>query len=537
MRDALTNGDGALAGAHPASPSVSRSGFSSLSRSAPAIIILAAAAVHLFLAFRFPLAPDEAYYWQWSRHLGPGYYDQGPMVAWWIRATCALFGDTPLGVRFGIVLAAALTQVFLYLTARDLFGRRAATLSLLPAALTPMALAGGFVATYDPLVVLFWAACLTFAERALFHHSRRAWWGLGVSFGLGLLSKHTMALFAPCLLLFMAARPEFRPKLRRPEPWLALILGVMVFSPNLWWQASHGWMTFRHLFLLAGKGLDQPFGRRIGDFLGSQVGLMTPLLFLLMIAAMWWCGRRGRRPDGAPHWFLFCFSAPVLLLFLAMTMKSKVQANWAVCGWLTPPIAVVAWVEEGVRGGTRSRRALTYNIALGFAAVLSVVLIWPEVRPVLHVNVPRQWDQMNKLYGGAELAAAADPVKQAMEDEVDGRVAVGAVTYDNASRMAFYMAAQPDTCCLFAGTRLNSYVLWNRETLPAPGGAMLLADDYPPGEPKLAPFSALFDRVECDGRPIQVYREGVYREPVHTFYLYRCYGYRPNPAVEQPSGG
>jgi hypothetical protein len=73
--------------------------------------------------------------------------------------------------------------------------------------------------------------------------------------------------------------------------------------------------------------------------------------------------------------------------------------------------------------------------------------------------------------------------------------------------------------------------------MPAPGGAMLLADDYPPDEPKLAPFRALFDRVECDGKPINVYREGVYGEPVHTFYLYRCYGYRPNPAIEQPSGG
>jgi len=84
---------------------------------------------------------------------------------------------------------------------------------------------------------------------------------------------------------------------------------------------------------------------------------------------------------------------------------------------------------------------------------------------------------------------------------------------------------------------MNSYGLWNDRTLPKPGGSMLLADDYPPGEPRLSPFGKLFDRVECDGKPIYAYRPGVYTEPVHTFYLYRCYGYKPNAIVETPSGG
>lgn len=518
-----------------------------LAVAAPAAVILLTAFLHLVLIFRFPLAPDEAYYWQWSRHLDLGYYDQGPMIAWWIRATCLLFGDTALGVRSGIVVASLVTQVFLYLTARDLFGRRVAFASLFPSALTPLALAGGLVATYDPLVVLYWAASLYFACRVLIFSSRSAWLGLGVAFGLGLLSKHTMALFAPCLLLFMLSTPHLSQRLTRPEPWAALVVALLVFSPNLWWQATHDWMTFRHLFLLTGKGLDQPFGRRIGDFFGSQVGLISPLMFLLTIVALSWCGARGRKPGGERLWFLFCFSAPILVLFLVMTVKSKVQANWAVCGWLTPPIAAVLWVGQGAGesdASVKSRRRLTlngrrtaYNVALAVAILLSAVLVWPEVRPVLHVNVPYRWDQMNKLYGGAELAAAADPLKRQMETEVGGSVAVGAVTYDNASRLAFYMEGQPDTCCLFPGTRMNSYALWNSRTLPKPGGAMLLADDYPPDEPKLAPFMGLFDRVEADSIPINVYRPGLYSEPIHTFYLYRCYGYHPNPAIEQPGGG
>jgi len=506
---------------------------------APAFILIVAAILNLVLLTRFPLAPDETYYWQWSRHLDLGYYDQGPLIAWWIRGSCLVFGDTAFGVRFGIVLAALATHLFAYLLARDLCGENIALLSLIPSILTPLALAGGFIATYDPLVVLFWAAAMYFASRALFFDSQRAWLGVGISFGLGLLSKHTMLLFIPCLLVFMLALPEYRRRILRPEPWLALLVAVIVFLPNLWWQTQHGWMTIRHLFLLTGKGLDQPFGRRLGDFVGSQVFLNSLLLFFLMVAAVWWTGRNGRKSGNERFWFIFSFSAPVLLLFLLMTVKSKVQANWAVCGWLTPPIALVAWIYD--RPDNLQKRFFTlrnaYNVSIAFSVFLSSMLLWPELRAQLRIHIRPSWDQMNKLYGGAELANAADPLLQAMEKEVGGKVAVGAVTYDNASRLAFYMSEKPDTCCLFPGTRLNSYVLWNDRTLPKPGGSMLLADDYPPGEPRLSPFDKLFDRIECDGKPIYAFRPGVYTDPVHTFYLYRCYGYRPNPVIETPSGG
>src|SRR5689334_3017812 len=40
--------------------------------------------VRLGVAAWAPLAPDEAYYWVWSRSLAPGFLDAPPMVALWI---------------------------------------------------------------------------------------------------------------------------------------------------------------------------------------------------------------------------------------------------------------------------------------------------------------------------------------------------------------------------------------------------------------------------------------------------------------------
>jgi 4-amino-4-deoxy-L-arabinose transferase-like glycosyltransferase len=501
----------------------------------------AATLFHLLLAIRFPLAPDETYYWEWSRHLALGYYDQGPMVAWWIAASRLLFGDTPLGVRFGIVVAATATLLFVYLLARDLFNPRIAFVSLLVSTITPLAIVGSFIATYDPLVILFWAAAAYFAAKALFLDSRGAWIGLGVAFGLGLLAKHTMVLFAVALLLFLALSPKHRKWLARPQPYLALGIAIVVFSPNLWWQSQNEWVTFRHLFLLTGKGLDQPLLRRLGDFLGSQAGLISPLLFIGLVAAMIWAMRRAREEEFTREWYLCALSAPILALFVVMTVKSKVQANWAVCGWITAPILWAVWLDRvstgrhgEERGWAGVRRLLAGRFtqaALALSLFLAVMIAWPESRAVLPFRIPPKWDtQMNKLFGGQELGTAVDRVKKEMEAEGAGPVTIGAVTYDVTSRLAFYTPGRPHPFCFFLGTRLNSYALWQEPYRPRIGGSALIADDRPPGDPDRVNYSAIFDRVEPVPEPVATTR----REP---YYLYKCYGYRRNPAAETTRGG
>src|SRR5262245_21235820 len=64
----------------------------------------------LYLANWCPLdlAPDEAYYWNWSRQLDWSYHSKGPLVACLIRLSCACFGDTMLAVRFPAIVCGCL---------------------------------------------------------------------------------------------------------------------------------------------------------------------------------------------------------------------------------------------------------------------------------------------------------------------------------------------------------------------------------------------------------------------------------------------
>jgi len=50
-------------------------------RRAGSLLLAIAVAVRLVAAALVPLAPDETYYWDWSRHLAGGYFDHPPMIA------------------------------------------------------------------------------------------------------------------------------------------------------------------------------------------------------------------------------------------------------------------------------------------------------------------------------------------------------------------------------------------------------------------------------------------------------------------------
>jgi len=92
-----------------------------------AFLIVAAALGHLAYLVRdcpIDLSGDEAHYWDWSRHLDWSYYSKGPLVAYIIRASCAVFGDVMWAVRLPAVLCNALLLAAVYRLAAGAFGNR-----------------------------------------------------------------------------------------------------------------------------------------------------------------------------------------------------------------------------------------------------------------------------------------------------------------------------------------------------------------------------------------------------------------------------
>ncbi len=292
-------------------------------------------AVAVLIALRFiagavlPLSADEAYYWLWSKHLAAGYYDHPPAIAFLIRAGVLVFGDTSLGVRVvPLILSVAASWFVWRAGASILKDEHAGALSCLLFNLTLMAAVETMAATPDAPLIACSAAFLWALAKVDETQKGRWWLAVGTAGGLALLSKYTAFFFGAGALFWIAFVPSARRWLLSPWPYLGAILAFAIFAPNLWWNATHRWMTFAFQFSRVGAG---HFTLRfLFEFLGAQLLLATPFIFV--------CGLFGLvRKETA---LLAALVLPATVYFAIHSLHDRVQGNWP-C-FLYPALAVAA---------------------------------------------------------------------------------------------------------------------------------------------------------------------------------------------------
>jgi 4-amino-4-deoxy-L-arabinose transferase-like glycosyltransferase len=152
--------------------------------------------IRLLILSTTDLEFDEAHYWMWSERLAPAYFSKGPMVAFVIRASTAIFGATEFGIRFCSPILAAGTSLLLFYFTKRLFGETAGLWSAIALNVTPIFNIGAFLMTIDPLSIFFWtSAMFTFWTACERSPQFSLWWpATGLLVGLGFLSKYTNAL-------------------------------------------------------------------------------------------------------------------------------------------------------------------------------------------------------------------------------------------------------------------------------------------------------------------------------------------------------
>src|SRR5207244_3936342 len=113
---------------------------------------------------------------------------------------------------------------------------------------TPLLALGSVLMTVDPLLVLFWTLAMFAGWRAVQPDGTpRDWILVGLWMGLGFLSKYTALLQWLCWALFFVLWKPARIHLRRPGPYLAILVTLLCAIPVLVWNAQHGWITVAHV--------------------------------------------------------------------------------------------------------------------------------------------------------------------------------------------------------------------------------------------------------------------------------------------------
>ena len=363
--------------------------------------------IRLAVAASVPLAPDETYYWVWSHALAGGYLDHPPMVALWIKTGTLLLGQTGLGVRLLGPLAAVLASWMLFDAGRALFpGTRAGMAAAVLINASLLLGVGSVIMTPDSPLLFFWTAALwAMAHVAAARTADEGgWWWLaaGAAAGLALDSKYTAAFLWVGIGLWTLLVPSARPWLRRWQPWAAAAIGAALFAPVVLWNAAHGWAGF---VKQGGRVRDWQPARAAGflaELVGGQLGLATPLVWLLCMAGLAAAVRRWRDPGWA---LLAALSVPPVLVFVQHAFGDRVQGNWPAI--LYPALTLAA-------GGLAVRdRWWKASAAVGFGitalayvqAATGAIPLPPRLDPV--AMRLRGWDGLARQVAAAQAATGA----------------------------------------------------------------------------------------------------------------------------------
>jgi hypothetical protein len=441
--------------------------------------------LHLASNCQLDLAPDEAHYWDWSRHLDWSYYSKGPLVAWLIRLGCllagrwssTLTGNEMLAVRLPAVVCGSLLLVSLYvLTARVWRSEGLATAVVALSLTMPLIAAGSTLMTIDSPYCCLWGWALVLGHLALFRKSAWAWPATGLLVGLGILAKYTMVLWVPSLGLFLLTTPRYRRLLLRPGPWVLAGVGALCCLPILIWNVQHNWVTLRHLSGLAGVTEESSGIRWLGPivFVGTQMALLLVVWFLAWAQAMWaYAPWKEARAEVRYLWWMSAVMFGVFFLFGLKTGGG--EANWPVTAYLSGMVLTAGWLRDQLRAAPAWNRRLVVGsstVACGVGLALLFFLYAPTVtQPLLArlVGPPtaerpmplRRLDPTCRLRGWRALAEQVDQLRALLRQEGIEPVLAGSM-WNEPGELGFYCAGHPVVYSLgpALGDRHSQYDLW-----------------------------------------------------------------------------
>ena len=134
------------------------------------------------------------------------------------------------------------------------------------AAIAPLSLAQGALFEYVSFDYLWWVLIAYCLIRFSGTTSRVWWLGIGAVAGLGLMTKYTVGFYLLALAGALLVTPA-RRYLRSRWLWAGVGLALLIWLPNLVWQAQHGFVSLK--FLASIHARDVRIGRANGFFLGQ----------------------------------------------------------------------------------------------------------------------------------------------------------------------------------------------------------------------------------------------------------------------------
>lgn len=474
--------------------------------------IIAIIMIRIVLVFTMGMMPQDAYYYMYSENLALSYFDHPPMIAWLLRIFSGMFGKSVIGVKLTDFILTGCTAYVFYRLARKFFDGFLVERSVYLLLSTMMISILSLVTTPDVPLLLFWALSVLFLYKAVDKNQLKDWLLAGLMMGLAFDSKYTAIMLWVGLAGFLLTYPGKRGLMRSYKPYIALLIFLITISPVIIWNFQHDWISFRFQSSDRFTEMDT-MGIQIKYFfgnIGTQLFLLLPVLYIFVLLGVF---RQLRqyfasrfRPD-YNQWFLWWFSAPLILGFTAISMVYWVKLNWMMPAYISGILLAVYLIP---------RKWVWIQI------VLSMIFHLAFLIQVLYFPFPIRSD--DTWFGWKELSSEVEKIHQLYPDAFifsdDG--------YKTSAQLAFEMDQK-----IYSGNILGENALQfsiidpNLDSLT--GRDALFIDSEPrfktlqKSDKPVPALQDYFDSVtQLD--PIIIYdKEG---DPERKFLVYHLIGYK-----------
>lgn len=304
--------------------------------------------IRITLVFTMGMMPQDAYYYFYSEHLSLSYFDHPPMVAWMLKVFSYVFGKSVIGVKLTDLLVTAGTTIAFYQLARKFFGGFFLERSIYLLLSTMMISVLSLVTTPDVPLLLFWTLSLLFFYRAVESNQTIDWVMTGLMSGLAFDSKYTAAIFWVGVAGFLISQPEKRKLLRSYKPVVAFVFFILAISPVVIWNMQNDWLSIRFQSSERLEDMSRTIElKNLFGNVGTQLFILLPVLYGFVLYGLYQVTRHyfksGFRPE-TKSWFLWWFSAPLILGFMFVSIFYWVKLNWTMPAYITGILLAVQYI-------------------------------------------------------------------------------------------------------------------------------------------------------------------------------------------------
>ncbi len=476
-------------------------------------LILLFTIVRLFIIGNIGLADDEAYYWDWSRHLSLSYFDHPPFVAYLIALFVWVGKNSEFFVRLGGGILFFGSNVLLFKISRRLFDEKTGFFSVLLFNLIPVFALGALIISPDNPLGFSFLFSIYFFLKAMESHAKIYWYLWGLFLGLALLSKYNGFILVFSFLFYLALSSKHRRLLKNPHLYLGLVICLLVFSPVFVWNLQHHWSSFHFQLSSGHKGhfsLNNLF-----LFLLSQAGYLSPLVYPFLILTLCLSAYKGMKDRDENSLLLFCLSFPTLALFHFASPFLSFKPHWTALGYIPVLVGLVHitkewWNKWGIK--------VLSILAIALALILTTLFQVEAFYPILQKQViPAKMDITNELYGWKEVGEKVEKISEEMINKTGANsVFFFSYRYQLVSQMAFYIPGRPEVYCL--NNWLDAYDFFQRTDELLGKDGIFVCDNRFDRRPE---EFCLFDSIQKE-KDLAIFRAG---QEGRRFYIFRCYNF------------